>query len=256
MFRNLFARIGRLENPPPWGLGAGIVSVIAALAALVLGFNLVAAVYCNTPANAAFCQALNFAAPPSVWLSGWSIGAFATLVFVLGTRRKPEERAALRLGGIDTSVFWVLLVSIGLAVTLDLIFIQFVPSAIAPELQSLRQPDVDTISWLLAFVFMVIMQPVAEELVFRGVLQSALRQTVGAWPGYLLTSVLYALFHLLAYTSGTPQGSYLLYSFLLPFAGGLIFGAARLVTGSTRSAMLSHAAFGIFAVLKVLALGV
>lgn len=255
MFRNLFARIGRLENPPPWGLGAGLVSVVAALAALVLGFNLVAAVYCNAPANAAFCQALNFAAPPSVWLSGWSIGAFAALVFVLGTRRKPDERAALRLGGIQASVFWVLLVSIGLAVTLDLIFIQFTAQAIAPELQSLRQPGVDTVSWILAFVFMVIAQPVAEELVFRGMLQPALRQTVGAWPGYLLTSALYALFHLLAYTSGTPQADYLGYSFLLPLVSGLIFGAVRLVTGSTRAAMLSHAAFGIFAVLKVLALG-
>lgn len=255
MFRNLFARIGRLENPPPWGLGTGIISVFAALATLVLGFNLAAGIYCNTPDNAAFCSALNFAAPPSVWLIGWTIGAAATILFVFVTRRTPEQRAALRLGGIETSVFWVLLVSIGLAVTLDLIFIRLTGPVIEPELQSLRQPGINAISWILAFLFMAVAQPAAEELVFRGVLQPALRQTVGAWPGYLLAAALYALFHLLAYSSGTMEGGYLLYSFLLPFAGGLIFGAVRLVTGSTRAAMLSHAAFGIFAVLKLLALG-
>ncbi|MBI5667081.1 MAG: CPBP family intramembrane metalloprotease [Chloroflexi bacterium] len=255
MLRNLFARIGRLESTPPWGLGAGIASVMAALAALVLGFNLAAVVHCSAPANAAFCQALNFAAPPSVWLSGWTIGAVAVLLFVAVTRRTPAERAALRLGGIETSVFWVLLVSIGLAVTLDLIFIQFAANPIEPELRSLRQPVVDAAGWILAFVFMAVAQPVAEELVFRGVLQPALRQAVGAWPGYLLTSALYALFHLLVYTSGTPQTNDLLYSFLLPLVSGLIFGAVRLMTGSTRAAILSHAAFGLFAVLKVLALG-
>lgn len=255
MLRNLFARIGRLEGAPPWGLGAAVSALVAALAALVLGSTLVLTVYCGTPSSAPYCSAVNFAAPPSVAFLGWTLGAAVTAAFVWFTRRTPAERAALHLGSIETSAFWVLLVSVGLAVTLDLIIIQFMGRTVEPELQSLRQPEVNAVSWILAFLFMAVAQPVAEELVFRGVLQPALRQTLGAWPGYLLAAALYALFHLIAYSPAQPGADFLGYALLLPFVSGLIFGAVRLVTGSTRAAILSHAAFGIFAVLKVLALG-
>lgn len=255
MLGNLIARIGRLESAPPWGLGAAVSALVAALAALVLGSTLALTVYCGIPANAAFCSAVNFGAPPSVVFLGWTLGAVVTIAFVWLTRRTAQDRAGLRLGGIETSVFWVLLVSVGLAVTLDLIIIQFTGRVVEPELQSLRQPAVGAAGWILAFVFMAAAQPAAEELVFRGVVQPALRQALGAWPGYLLTSVLYALFHLIAYSPAQPGADYLGYGLLLPLVNGLIFGAVRLITGSTQAAMLSHAAFGVFAVLKVLALG-
>ncbi|HEX2908127.1 MAG TPA: type II CAAX endopeptidase family protein, partial [Phototrophicaceae bacterium] len=216
MLRRFFARLGQLETPPPWGLNAGLISVIAAFAALVFGSNLTLTVYCSAPANAPYCQALNFAVPPSVWFLGWTLGAIALVAFIFITRRTPAERAGLRLGGLDTSIFWVLLVSIGLAVTLDLIVIQFTTGALEPELQSLRQQQPETLTWMLAFLFMVLAQPVAEELVFRGILQPALRQNLGAWPGYLVASFTYAAFHLLAYSPATSTSDTLTYGFALP----------------------------------------
>ncbi len=255
MFRTLFSRIGRLEAAPPWGLGAAVSALVAALAALLLSSTIVLSIYCGIPANAPYCSALNFSTPPALTFFGWTLGAALTAAFVWFTRRTAAERAALRLGGMESSVFWVLLVSVGLAVTIDLIIIQFTGRAIEPELQSLRQPGVDAISWILAMVFMAVAQPAAEELVFRGVAQPALRQALGAWPGYLLTAVLYALFHVIAYSPSQPGADFLAYGLLLPLVNGVIFGAVRLVTGSTRAAVLAHAAFGAFAVLKVLALG-
>jgi membrane protease YdiL (CAAX protease family) len=101
---------------------------------------------------------------------------------------------------------------------------------------------------------MVIAQPLAEELIFRGVLLSSLRGTIGAWPGYILSALLYALFHLITYGSSISDFNSLWYGQILPFIGGLIFGAVRLSTGSTRAAILAHVGFGLFAVVKILTL--
>lgn len=256
MIQRLFAPISRPEAPPPWGLAAAFSSLIAAFAAILIGSTLALMFYCGAPENAAYCQALNFRLPPAVSLAAWTLGAALTIVFVFATRRWPAERAALRLGPMRASVFWVLLISVGLAVTLDVITLRITSPLVAePELQSFKALPAGPLDWALALVFMVIAQPAAEELVFRGLLLPALRQAAGPWPGYLLSAVLYAVFHLLAYPPAAQDLNGLWYGALLPLVGGLVFGALRLHTGSTRAAILGHAAFGLFAVLKLAALG-
>jgi membrane protease YdiL (CAAX protease family) len=44
------------------------------------------------------------------------------------------------------------------------------------------------------------------------------------------------------------------YGLLSPLIAGLVYGAVRLYTQSTRAALLVHAAFGLFALVKLLTL--
>jgi membrane protease YdiL (CAAX protease family) len=72
--------------------------------------------------------------------------------------------------------------------------------------------------------------PVAEELFFRGYLQTRLTRRFGGWPGIVVTSALFGLVHL--DRIHTPS------AFLI----GLYLGWLTLRTGSIRPAMLAHAA--------------
>jgi membrane protease YdiL (CAAX protease family) len=111
--------------------------------------------------------------------------------------------------------------------------------------------NVDLFSWVLAFLLLVVLQPIAEELVFRGVVYPALRANFGAWLGFGMVVVLYALFHLVAYA---PQPPNLWYGFFMPLLVGAVITFTRAYTGSTRAAIIAHAAFGLFALLKAFAI--
>jgi membrane protease YdiL (CAAX protease family) len=107
---------------------------------------------------------------------------------------------------------------------------------------------------------MLIAQPLAEELVFRGVALPALRTALGARFGLVATAALSAVFHLLIYPasytavdSGVSPLAALWYSGVTPFLAALVFGSVRVVTGSTRLAIAAHVAFGLFALLRLLA---
>lgn len=240
MFRKVFARIGAPQAAPPWGMGAALSSLVAAFAALILG---------STVAQLLF--------PGAQWvvLAGWTLGAALTAAFVWITRRTRPERTALRLYETNAPLFLLLLVGLALALTLDVISLrattQFLPD---PELLGLYRQPLEAFSLLMALVLMALAQPVAEELVFRGVLLPALRAAVGSWPGFGLSALAYAVFHLLVYSPPALDFDRLWYGLLLPFVAGLIFGAVRVYTGSTRAAILTHMAFGLFAVVKLLTL--
>jgi len=256
MFRRLFARIGSLDALPPWSWVAALGSVVVSFAAVVLGTFVTLALLNDTQYKE---------------LAAWTLGAALTIAFLFVRFGKPEERAALRLGGRTRDVeaqglaplqetFLFLFIGVGLALALDVVSGR-VTNAFLPEPELLQlyfdvvyyQQPVSTLSWLFAVVFMVIAQPVAEELVFRGLALPSLRRAVGAWPGYILSALVYAVFHLLAFP---PVGNEfnLWYSQIVPFVAGLIFGAVRLYTGSTRAAILAHIGFGLFAVVKLFSL--
>ncbi|MEO8609575.1 MAG: type II CAAX endopeptidase family protein [Chloroflexota bacterium] len=249
--RNIFGRISALENPPPWSTLAALGGVVVSFAATVLGSFIVLALLGDKQYKE---------------LAAWTIGAVLTIIFVYIRFGKPEQRAALHLGGGGNVVmvqqaFLMLLIGVGLSVALDVVSGR-VTSGFLPEPEltylynavTINRGTITVLSWIFAVLFMVIAQPIAEELIFRGVLLSSLRSMIGAWPGYILSALLYALFHLIAYGSSISDFNGLWYGQVLPFVGGLIFGAVRLTTGSTRAAILAHVGFGLFAVVKMLTL--
>jgi membrane protease YdiL (CAAX protease family) len=251
MFQKLLSRINAPEAAPPWNVLVALFTVIVAFVAIIIGTTIALLLLDQTQYTA---------------LASWTIGAAITVAFIFTRFRTPEERAALRLNlAGDTlpvqQLFLMLLIGVGLAVALDVVSGRVTNSfAPDPELYPLYLDasvggfPVLVVSWLLALVFMVIAQPVAEELVFRGVLLPSLRATIGAWPGYILSALLYAVFHLMAFSPSPNDFRGLWYGQILPFIAGLIFGAVRLYTGSTRAAILAHVGFGLFAVVKLVTL--
>jgi membrane protease YdiL (CAAX protease family) len=72
----------------------------------------------------------------------------------------------------------------------------------------------------------------AEELVWRGAVQSALARRAGVWPGVLAAAALYAVGH-------APVGSLLLVT--LAFGCGLVWSGVRAATASLLAPFVAHA---------------
>jgi len=229
------------EPAPPWGLFTGINSIIIAYVMIVVG------TFVGT-----YLLGENPAALPISWL----IGCALTVLFVaLSRRRTPTDWEAMRMQSSERTLVLVALFSLGVAIALDILSLgvtrQFLP---APELSSLNRELATPPAWVAAFLLMVVGQPIAEELVFRGIALPALRHALGAWPGLLVCALAYGLFHQLAYSAPTNDPVLTWYGLALPFLAGLYLSAVRVYTGSTRAAIVAHMAFGLFAVLKALTL--
>lgn len=81
---------------------------------------------------------------------------------------------------------------------------------------------------------------VGEELVWRGVVQAALVQRLGAWRGVALAAVAYALVH-------APIGSPLLVA--VAFSCGLAWGALRAATASLVPTLVAHLLWDVLVLL-------
>ena len=178
-------------------------------------------------------------------------------MFVWQTRRK--EREALRLSASASPILFVMFISLGLAIALDLVSLavthEFTPG---PELQFLDPNALGVLEWVFAILFMVILQPIAEELMFRGMTLPAIRTRLSAWGSIVVTAGITGVFHMLIYpmNSAMPLSplSPLWYGLLIPMIEAIIFGMVRTSTHSTRAAIAAHIAFGLFAVVKLLTL--
>lgn len=242
MVQRILTRIGAPEAPPPWGLGIALTNAIAAFCALIIGVGVAVSLWGDAQ---------------HVLFAGWSMGAALAAAFVWMTRRKDAERQALQLGEVPVAtLFMVLLVGLGIAITLDVVSFRLIGQFVSdPELATLYGQPVTAITWVFAALFMIVMQPVAEELVFRGMIFPVLRKELGGWFGLLVNAVLYAGFHMLAYLPQEARDATgLWYGVAVPFIAGLFFGVVRAYTGSTRAAVAAHVAFGLFAVFKAISL--
>lgn len=244
----LRTRLARLEPPPPWG-GSTVAAMIASAALLLIAGTFVMLTWLPPTAEAQ--------------LAGWALGGALLIgLIMLRNRNRPQILGALRLGASATPLPFILFLAVGIALTLDLISLGLTGGAflLAPELIGVN-PQGSLIAWLLVLGFMLLIQPVGEEIVFRGFAFPWLRAKLGAWGGLLAAAAVYALFHALLYppnyslmSSAAGPFPALWYGLALPFFAGLSIGAVRAATGSTRAAIVAHAGFGLFAVLKLLAL--
>ena len=233
----IMRRIGEREAAPPWGFFTAVNTAFAAFVSFILIGTLVSLTF--------------FPDQPFSLVLAWSIGAVLTIVYIRVSRR--EDHAVLRLDAPHSRLLIVLLVGLALSITIDLVGVlatsTFVP---APQLLDLFRAAPGLGGWVIALVFMLTLQPVAEQLVFSGVFFPAARATVGAWGGYLLTALVYALFHYLVYAYPPVLG--LWPSLVAPLLQGLVIFAVRANSGSTRAAIIAQVGFNIFALLKLLVL--
>jgi uncharacterized protein len=120
---------------------------------------------------------------------------------------------------------------------------------------ALRAPNLDSTvkDWLadpasLPYValFITLLAPFVEELIFRGFLQPIAIAATAPAPGILLTALAFALLHGPTYQWSWPH-------LVVMALAGAAFGAFRHLTGSTLAAALLHASYNatmLFAYLK------
>jgi membrane protease YdiL (CAAX protease family) len=95
------------------------------------------------------------------------------------------------------------------------------------------------IEYIVAFITLVVIAPLAEELLFRGYLLGRLGEKLGKWIAVAMTAVVFGAMHLLGLTE---TGIVLQWGAAADtFAMGLVVGLLRVSTGSIWAGVLLHA---------------
>ena len=104
----------------------------------------------------------------------------------------------------------------------------------APEQALLTEATRGGLATALAIVAAVVMAPIVEELVFRGLLFQSLHRRVGQWPAALLSSAFFTAVHIEVSQPVYSGGLFLL---------GVLFAVALLRSGSLLVPIAAHAVF-------------
>lgn len=238
--RPWFAQLARPQNPPPWTLGDVFSTfLVLALAILMLGPAL---------ANIVF----NSLSTPVIWLFSWLVGLVIAAAFVLFTRQR--QFAALRLGrgASRWPLPYTLLVGVAAALTIDVI--AGLAGGFRPVVQISAIGPGGASEWVIGGVFIALIQPIAEGLIFQGVTLPRFRASFGAWPGLLATTVLYTLYFVGVYSSSLSGGTFFWYGVVVPFLTALVLNSVRIYTESTRAVILTQVGMGLTFLLAAIAL--
>ncbi len=104
-----------------------------------------------------------------------------------------------------------------------------------PVIQNLMT---DRASMVAVMILGTLIGPVFEELTFRGFLLPLLADSLGTWPGILLTATPFALLH-------GAQYHWSWQSILIVGLAGVVFGYVRCKTGSTAAAAMIHIGYNV-----------
>ena len=224
-------------NAPPWSLARALLAIVSLLAALALG---------------ALPALLLTNGAPWAALAGWSAGA--ALVLLALRARYRRHGASLPLEPGPTPVALALLTGVAAALFLDTLTLASGGGGLAtPELAGLAAAPPGPVAWLAAALYLLLLQPLAEGLVFRGLLQPALQARGSRRLALLLTALAWALFHLLAY-SGAPAGADPAALLVSRLALGLLLGILRARNASARAAIAAHVGINLFFLLRLVSL--
>ena len=236
------------EANPPWSLLTATVIVLV----LFLNLTLVGT------AISALLLGIEDTVTPFMLLLSWSIGQAITIVYVVINRRSsPESWTALKLTKGLLPLPFVLMVGVATALAVDLVISlasgQFLP---IPEIFGFQSEGVGGV--LTAGLFLILIQPIAESLVFQAVLLPKLRIMMGAWGGVIVTTVVFTLLHYavfyLSYQPNYPESTLLWYGVAYPLLTGLMFCLIKVYTGSTRAVIVARVGAGLIFFLTALVL--
>jgi len=238
------------ETDPPWG----IVMTAVIVGVLLINLTLVG----SAMASVLLGLGDTLAPTPFTLLFSWTIGHALTIVYVMINRRSSEESwAALKLTKGLLPLPIVLMVGVAIGLTVDLVINlasgQFLP---IPEIFGFQAEGITGI--LTAGLFLVLIQPVAESLVFQGVLLPKVRIMLGAWGGVLATTIVFAFMHYgifyLSYQPNYPESALPWYGIIYPVLTGLMFCLIKVYTGSTRAVIIGRIGAGATFLLTALVL--
>ena len=245
--RREMTRRAKLSLPedaaPPWSLLSAILSAAVLLVCLVV----------VGPALASLLLGSGEITPVLLMLS-WALGMGLCLMYLGVSRRSSaESRAALRLGPGHLPRPLVLLLGVAIALAADLVVNlgsgQFQP---VPEIYGFNSGG--AASLILAALLLIILQPLAEALVFQAILLPSLRWSLGPWLGVFVASALFVALHLLVFWAAYAEIYNLAWHGLAyPTLLALAFNLLRVYTGSSSSVILARMSAGLIFFLTALA---
>lgn len=237
--RTLMKRLAAPQVAPPWTFGdIAVTGVVLALAMIIIA-----------PAIALLPNQEITVPEPSALLFGWIVGLIIVMAFVMIRWRRTEELFnGLKLSSSRRPLFIVLLVGIGAAFTSDLLA-GAIAGGFAP-VAPLRGITPSGSELTLALFFALIAQPIAESVVFGGVVLPRLRASLSSWGGIWATAVLFGGFHLLVYGAQLTTTQQLIgYGFVQPFIIGFVLAAMRVDGDSTQAAIVGYMGVGLSSLL-------
>ena len=237
------------EADPPWSALTATLTVLVLLITLILVGPALSSIVLGIDENTV---------TPFVLMLGWTLGQAITIAFVLINRRSSQDSwVALKLEKGNLPLPLVLMIGVATALGVDLVISlasgQFLP---IPEIFGFQTEG--TAGILIAVLFVVLIQPIAESLVFQGVLLPKLRFIMGPWGGVVVTTVVFTLLHYAvfyaSYQPNYPESTLLWYGVAYPLLTGLIFSLMKVYTDSTRAVIIMRIGAGLIFVLTALAL--
>jgi len=165
-------------------------------------------------------------------------------------KRAPENMTvwgALHLNeSINTPMPIVLMVAFAIAIVTDLIrrLIGISEESLPIPLYGVDQDN--RAIFLAAIVAIVVLRPLVEELIFRGILYPALIKFRPPMESIVISAVIFAVMHF------ALDPEFVWWGFVLPLIIGLCAGMARASTQSVLAAIGTHAMFGLFLVLRTI----
>lgn len=242
---SLLAKLSLPEaSAPPWS----VLTAILTLGALIVCLIVVGPALASIALGAAEVT-------PALLMLSWALGLALTTAFVLVNRRSSAESwRALRFVRGRLPLPLTLLIGVALALATDLAVSlasgRFVP---AREIFGLQPQAAGSV--VLAALLLLVLQPLAETLVFQAVLLPSMRWTLGAWRGTLVTSLAATALHFQVYSQVVdPRYDTLWHGFVMPFALALLFCLLKVYTGSSSAVLSGRIGAGLMFLLTALAL--
>jgi membrane protease YdiL (CAAX protease family) len=170
------------------------------------------------------------------WLSIWAVRRRHLGLPAIGLGRRPVWRD-LWQAGLGFAAFYVLLIISG-------IIVNIIAPNINNEQQNLGFNNISThIQNALAFISLVILPPLGEEILIRGYLYSGLRMVSRFWPAVVVTSLFFGAAHLELGSGGPLVWAAAVDTFLL----SVVLCFLRERSGALYAGMLVHMANNLVA---------
>lgn len=184
------------------------------------------------------------------------VSVFAALSYVIGVSLVlgapylvVRSKTSLETLGISRSVSWS---DIGLSILSMLPYyiasgvLVWVLSRVLPDLVDMNQVQAIPFQnltfryeYAVAFITLVVLAPLAEELFFRGYFLGKLKTNLNVWASVIITALVFGLLHLPGNT--TASGIELQWAVAIDtFALGVVLGVLRVTTGSIWAGVLLH----------------
>ncbi|SRR5581483_3583108 len=237
-------RLQAREAPPQWPFLTALFFVVAYAVLLIAG-----QAFAVTVSGGGFNSLT-----PLVLALGALLGGLATIAGIVQWARRRAQAAwidSLRLRQpVQPPVALVALFGLGTAWAIDLVGVLLRlkgDQVLPPVLDVLRTPP--DLSWGVALSLALLVQPVAEGLVFAGILYPALARAVNS---NLLAAAITAGVYTLVSLAVLSAGGGVWYGVIQPCLMALAMSLVRAFAQSTQSAIVTRAFFGLFFVLAAL----